>query len=124
LTAGSRSSLTSCIGRQQWGEVQAVLRRAGRDAGAFAAALYMTLAIDEDSERAGQRIDRFLENYYGQPAAVLRQRQACYGGPAPGAADYLKSYADAGASHLIVRFTGDHQRNLKTLTSLRADLGW
>jgi hypothetical protein len=84
----------------------------------------MTLAIDEDSGRAGQRIDRFLENYYGQPAAVLRQRQACYGGPAAGAAEYLKGYADAGASHLIVRFTGDHARNLETFTRLRADLGW
>jgi alkanesulfonate monooxygenase SsuD/methylene tetrahydromethanopterin reductase-like flavin-dependent oxidoreductase (luciferase family) len=110
--------------RQQWDEVQAVLRSAGRDAGAFVAAVYVTLAIDEDSERAGQRIDRFLENYYGQPAAVLRRRQACYGGPAAGAADYLKGYADTGASHMIVRFTGDHARSLETLTRLRADLGW
>jgi alkanesulfonate monooxygenase SsuD/methylene tetrahydromethanopterin reductase-like flavin-dependent oxidoreductase (luciferase family) len=110
--------------RQQWGEVQAVLRGDGRDAGAFVAAVYMTLVIDEDSDRAGQRIDRFLENYYGQPAAVLRQRQACYGGPAGGAADYLKGYADAGASHLIVRFTGDHERNLETLIRSRVDLGW
>jgi alkanesulfonate monooxygenase SsuD/methylene tetrahydromethanopterin reductase-like flavin-dependent oxidoreductase (luciferase family) len=110
--------------RQQWDEVQAVLSGAGRDAGAFVAAVYMTLAIDEDSKRAGQRIDRFLENYYAQPAAVLRQRQACYGGPAAGAADYLKGYADAGASHLIVRFTGDHARNLENLIRLRADLGW
>jgi alkanesulfonate monooxygenase SsuD/methylene tetrahydromethanopterin reductase-like flavin-dependent oxidoreductase (luciferase family) len=110
--------------RRQWDEVQTVLRDAGRDAGAFVAAVYMTVAIDEDSERAGQRIDRFLENYYGQPAAVLRQRQACYGGPAAGAAEYLKGYADAGASHLIVRFTGDHERSLETLIRLRADLGW
>jgi alkanesulfonate monooxygenase SsuD/methylene tetrahydromethanopterin reductase-like flavin-dependent oxidoreductase (luciferase family) len=110
--------------RKQWGEVLAVLRGAGRDAGAFVAAVYMTLVIDEDSGRAGQRIDRFLENYYGQPAAVLRQRQACYGGPAAGAADYLRAYADAGASHLILRFTGDHERNLEILTRLRTDLGW
>jgi alkanesulfonate monooxygenase SsuD/methylene tetrahydromethanopterin reductase-like flavin-dependent oxidoreductase (luciferase family) len=108
----------------QRGEVQAILRDADRDPAAFIAAVYATLAIDEDSGRAGQRLDRFLENYYGQPAAVLRRRQACYGGAAAGAADYLKGYADAGASHLIVRFTGDHERNLETLVRLRADLGW
>jgi alkanesulfonate monooxygenase SsuD/methylene tetrahydromethanopterin reductase-like flavin-dependent oxidoreductase (luciferase family) len=110
--------------RRQWDEVQAIIQSAWRDADKFVAAVYVTLAIDEDAGRAEQQIDRFLENYYGQPAAVLRQRQACYGGPAAGAAAYLKGYADAGASHLIVRFTGDHARNLETLIRLRADLGW
>jgi alkanesulfonate monooxygenase SsuD/methylene tetrahydromethanopterin reductase-like flavin-dependent oxidoreductase (luciferase family) len=110
--------------RRQWDEVQAIIQSAGRDADKFVAAVYVTLAIDEDAGRAEQQIDQFLENYYGQPAAVLRQRQACYGGPAAGAAAYLKGYADAGASHLIVRFTGDHARNLETLIRLRADLGW
>jgi len=29
-----------------------------------------------------------------------------------------------GASHVIVRFPGDPERNLDTFTRLRADLGW
>ena len=109
---------------EQWGEVQAIVREAGRDLGKFAAAMYLTLAIDEDAGRAGQRIDAFLENYYGQPAAVMRRRQACYVGPSAGAATFLKGFADAGASHMIVRFTGDHERNLETFAKLRAELGW
>ena len=109
---------------EQWAEVQAIVREAGRDLGNFVAAMYTTLAIDENASRAEQRIDAFLENYYGQPAAVMRRRQACYAGPPAGAAAFLKGFADAGASHMIVRFTGDHERNLETFTRLRAELGW
>jgi alkanesulfonate monooxygenase SsuD/methylene tetrahydromethanopterin reductase-like flavin-dependent oxidoreductase (luciferase family) len=109
---------------EQWTEVRATVLQAGRDPGKFVAAVYVTLTIDEDAGRAEHRIDTFLENYYGQPAAVLRKRQACFGGPAAAAADYLKGYADAGASHLIVRFTGEHDRHLETLAELRADLRW
>jgi alkanesulfonate monooxygenase SsuD/methylene tetrahydromethanopterin reductase-like flavin-dependent oxidoreductase (luciferase family) len=109
---------------EQWSEVQSILRDAGRDPGAFTAAVYLTLAIDEDAVHAGQRFDAFLEHYYGQPAAVMRQRQSCYAGPAAGAGAYLKSFADTGAGHLIVRLAGDHDRGLETFTRLRADLGW
>jgi len=54
----------------------------------------------------------------------MRRRQACYAGPAAGAAEFLRGFADAGASHTIVRFTGDHERNLETFTRLRAKLAW
>src|SRR5262249_56320338 len=107
---------------EQWGEVQAIVREVGRDPGGFTAAMYMTLAIDEDSARAEQRIDAFLENYYGQPAAVMRRRQACYAGAAAGAAAFLKGFVDAGSTHVIVRFTGDHERNLEAFTKLRTQL--
>ena len=109
---------------EQWGEVQAILRETGRDPGQFVAAVYVTLAIDEDGGRAEKRLDAFLENYYGQPAAVMRRRQGCFAGPPAGAGAYVKGFADAGASHLIVRFTGEHERNLDTFTRLHADLGW
>jgi alkanesulfonate monooxygenase SsuD/methylene tetrahydromethanopterin reductase-like flavin-dependent oxidoreductase (luciferase family) len=106
----------------QWDEVQEIVRTAGRNPADFVAAIYVTLAIDEDARRADQRIDAFLENYYGRPAAVMRKSQGCYGGPAAGAANFLRGYVSAGASHLIVRFTGDHERNLETLTALRPQL--
>jgi hypothetical protein len=81
------------------------------------------MAIDEDASRAEQRIDAFLERYYGQSAAVMRKRQACYGGPAAGAASFLQAYANAGASHLIVRFAGAPERQLEAIAALRAQLG-
>ena len=37
---------------------------------------------------------------------------------------WLKGYADAGATDLIVRFTGDHDRQLEAVAGLRAQLGW
>jgi len=109
---------------EQWGEVRAIVRAAGRDLGQFTAAMYTTLAIDANARRAEQRLDAFLEHYYGQPVAVRRRPQACYAGPSAGAAEFLKGFADAGASHMIVRFTGDHERNLENFTGLRAELGW
>jgi alkanesulfonate monooxygenase SsuD/methylene tetrahydromethanopterin reductase-like flavin-dependent oxidoreductase (luciferase family) len=110
--------------RRQWQEVQQAVRETGRDPAGFVAAVYLTLAIDEDSGRAEERMDSFLESYYGQPAAAMRRRQACYAGSAAGAADYLEKHVAAGASHLILRFTGEHDRNLETGAALRGRLGW
>ena len=106
----------------QWAEVQQILSEAGRDPGQFVAAIYVTLAIDEDASRAIQRIDAFLERYYGQPAEAMRRRQACYGGPHDGAADILRA-SPAGASHIIVRLVGDPDRQLETVAGFRAQLG-
>ena len=107
----------------QWHEVQQILREVGRDPAEFAAANYVTLALDEDAARAEQQIDAFLESYYGQPAAAMRRRQACFGGAPAAAAAWLKSYANAGATDLIVRFTGDHERQLAAVAGLRAQFG-
>jgi hypothetical protein len=81
------------------------------------------LAIDEVATRAGQRIDAFLEGYYGQPAAVMRRRQACFAGPAEAAAEFLAGFVTAGASHIIVRLVGDPDRQLDALVGLRSQRG-
>jgi alkanesulfonate monooxygenase SsuD/methylene tetrahydromethanopterin reductase-like flavin-dependent oxidoreductase (luciferase family) len=106
----------------QWSEVQEILHEARRDISHFVAAIYVTVAIDEDASRAGQRIDAFLERYYGQPAAVMRKRQACYAGPAAGAVEFLQGFIGAGASHMVVRFVGDPEHQLETLTGMRTQL--
>ena len=108
--------------KQQWTEVQKILREAGRDIGQFAAAIYATLAIDEDPGRADQRIDAFLENYYGQPAAAMRRRQACFAGPREGAAEFLRGFVATGATHVIVRLVGDPDRQLEAVPAFRAEL--
>ncbi len=108
----------------QWAEVQAAARAAGRDPAALTGAMYLTLAIDDDTARANAKVDAYLESYYGVPAQETRKRQMSYAGPAAGAGTWLKAYADAGASHLVLRFAGDHERHLETVARLRPDLGW
>jgi len=110
--------------RAQWAEVQEILRDAGRDLSKFTAVIYVTLAIDEDKSRAEQRLDAFLEKYYGQPAAAMRHRQACHAGPAAAAGQFLSGFVGAGASHVVVRFVGDHERQLDIFAGLRSQFGW
>jgi alkanesulfonate monooxygenase SsuD/methylene tetrahydromethanopterin reductase-like flavin-dependent oxidoreductase (luciferase family) len=108
----------------QFAEVTAAARAAGRDPAAVTGAMYLTLSIDDDAARAEARINSYLEQYYGQRPDVMRKRQMCYAGPAKGAAAWLKSYADAGASHLVLRFAGEHERQLQIVSRLRGPLGW
>jgi alkanesulfonate monooxygenase SsuD/methylene tetrahydromethanopterin reductase-like flavin-dependent oxidoreductase (luciferase family) len=107
---------------EQWAKVRAAAGDAGRDAGALVGAMYLTIAVDEDAAAANARLDGYLGRYYGAPAAVLRARQACYAGGAAGLAEWLAGYARAGASHLVLRFAGDHERHLELVGALRSRL--
>jgi alkanesulfonate monooxygenase SsuD/methylene tetrahydromethanopterin reductase-like flavin-dependent oxidoreductase (luciferase family) len=110
--------------RRQWGEIHDIARAAGRDPAALTGAIYLTLTIDDDAARADQRLNDFLFQYYGRPAEEMRRRQACYAGPAAGVGEWLGGFVEAGASHLVLRFAGDHERNLENFARLRNDLGW
>jgi probable F420-dependent oxidoreductase len=107
---------------EQFREIQDIAREAGRKPGDVVGATYLTLTIDDDKNRAEQRIDGFMENYYGVPAAAMRSRQANYAGPAAGAGEWLKSYVDEGASHLVLRFAGEPERQMDTIARLREQL--
>ncbi len=106
------------------GHVRAVAAAAGRDPASLTGAMYLTLSVDENAAAAEERLNGFLERYYGQPAPVLRRRQASYAGPAAGVAQWLDAYAKAGASHLCLRFAGGHEAHLTALAKIRASLGW
>jgi probable F420-dependent oxidoreductase len=103
---------------RQWAEVKAIAAAAGRDPAVLSGAMYLTVCLDEDASRANTRLDAFLERYYGQPAPVLRRRQAHYAGSPSGIAPWLNGYAEAGASHLVLRFAGDHERHLEALAGV------
>lgn len=107
---------------EQWGEVQDHARDAGRDPADVTPAIYLTLAIDDDAATADARIDDFLQQYYGQRPDLLKKRQACFGGSAEGAVEWLNGYVKAGARHLVLRFAGDHERNLETMAKLRESI--
>ena len=110
--------------KTQWAEVTEAARAAGRDPATLTGAMYLTLAIDDDTAHADAKLNDYLDQYYGVPPLATRKRQMSYAGPAAGAAAWLKAYADAGASHLVLRFAGDHERHLETVAGLRRDLGW
>ncbi|PJK28197.1 LLM class flavin-dependent oxidoreductase [Minwuia thermotolerans] len=109
---------------ERWADVRGLAREAGRNPDDITFAVYLTLAIDEDPAAADRRIDAYLENYYGQPGPVMRRLQACFGGDAAGAADWLRSYADAGASHIVLRLVGDHECQMDQVAAIRQRLGW
>ena len=108
----------------EFAAIGAAARDAGRAGEVRDAATYLTLAIDDDAARANERMDAYMARYYNQPAATLRSRQVNYAGPAEGAAALLSEYATSGATHLVLRFAGDHDRQMQVVAKIRTDLGW
>jgi alkanesulfonate monooxygenase SsuD/methylene tetrahydromethanopterin reductase-like flavin-dependent oxidoreductase (luciferase family) len=104
--------------------VKDVAITAGRDPAAITGAMYITIAMDENAATADARLNSFLERYYSQPAAVIRSHQACYAGPSAGVAEYLDTFARAGAKHMCIRFAGEHETHMKALAKIRVSLGW
>jgi probable F420-dependent oxidoreductase len=100
---------------EQWAEVASIAREAGRDPANLTGSMYLTLSLDDNADRANERMNKFLEQYYNQPATVIRSWQANYAGPAEGATEWLARYEKAGVHHVILRFVGDHERHLETL---------
>jgi alkanesulfonate monooxygenase SsuD/methylene tetrahydromethanopterin reductase-like flavin-dependent oxidoreductase (luciferase family) len=99
--------------------VRDVARQHGRDPASVAGAMYLTLSLDDEPAQADARLNAFLEQYYGQPAPVLRRRQACYAGTAAALPEWLDLYAKAGAGHLVLRFAGNHEKHLALIANLR-----
>ena len=107
----------------QWQQIQKLAVEEGRKPDNLTYAQYLTVAVDDSREKGVARIDKFLEAYYGVPGPVLRKRMSSFSGPAEEAAAWIKSYVDAGASHLCIRFAGDHENSLKTMAALRQQMG-
>ncbi|WP_227983858.1 LLM class flavin-dependent oxidoreductase [Nocardia spumae] len=88
-------------------------QRAGRP---ITPALYATLCLDEDPDRARERLRISVERYYNAPLEYIASVQALFAGTARGAADWLSGYADAGARHIVIRLaTEDHDHGLTEL---------
>jgi probable F420-dependent oxidoreductase len=107
---------------EQWRQVQAIAKEAGRQPTDVEAAVYLTIAVDDDAAKAEQRINDFLVGYYGQRPDVLKKRQACFSGSAAAAADFLAGYVQEGARTLVLRFAGEHEKQLQIFAKIRASL--
>ena len=108
---------------QGWQNVRGVARDAGRDPDSLTAAVYLTVSLGT-REEAEARVNGYLERYYNTSAAVIRKWQAAYAGPVEEFGEWLQGYVDAGASHLMLRFAGDHERHLEQAAGVCRELGW
>lgn len=70
-------------------------------------ALYATLCLDEDPERARQRLRASIERYYNAPLEAVEKVQAMFAGRADDAVRWLRSYVAAGARQLVLRLASD-----------------
>src|SRR2546430_3758329 len=105
-----------------WKEDKGIARTAGRGPEGLTRAADLAVGIFGKPSPGHTPVQTYLEQYYGQPAAVMRSRQACYAGPNGALAEWLQGYARAGATHLVLRFAGDHERHLETVAALRSKL--
>lgn len=109
---------------EDWAQVKSMAYEAGRDPEALDGAMYMTVCMDKNATLAEARIDQFMEAYYPGRGEMMKSSQAWYAGPPAGVADWLVAYAEAGLTHFVIRFTGDHERHLDSVAVIRQELGW
>ena len=86
----------------------AAVRRAADDAGRACPvpAFYATVCVGDDAAAAKAALDAGVERYYGYPAAAVQKHQAVFGGTPDELVPWLQSYQQAGAEHVVVRFSG------------------
>jgi alkanesulfonate monooxygenase SsuD/methylene tetrahydromethanopterin reductase-like flavin-dependent oxidoreductase (luciferase family) len=77
--------------------------QAGRDPGAVTAGAYLTVAVAGSPGQAAKELDTYMNAYYGVPGELMAQVQACHAGTLESAADWLATYAEAGARHIVIR---------------------
>lgn len=110
--------------KEFWGKLKALADDAGRDPSTITGAVYVTVSVDNDPSAAKARIAAYLERYYNQPFARLKDHHTFFAGDKDGLAAWLAAYHDAGVGHFVIRVAGDHDTHLKSIARLRADLGW
>ena len=93
-------------------EVRAQCAELGREPGAWESAVYLTVNMQQDRDRAQAEAEQFLLGYYG--SNIWGDRCGPFGDPAR-VKDRLLAYAEAGAQTLIVRFASyEPERQLET----------
>lgn len=109
-----------------WGQhlkqVREHAQAAGRKPEDVLAAAYLTLNVDDNATRAEERMNKFLESYYGRRPDVIRKHQACFAGPAASAAQWLNGYVEQGCQYIVLRIAGEHERHLDAVARLREQL--
>jgi probable F420-dependent oxidoreductase len=81
-------------------------------------ALYATVSVDDDAERAAEILRASIERYYEVPLEVIEGIQALFAGTPRQCAEWLGRYVQAGARHIVVRFAvTDHAAALEVFAA-------
>lgn len=83
---------------------------AGEGVRVITPALYATVCLDDDPERARDRLRTSIERYYNAPLEFIETIQATFAGSAADAVDWLNAYTSAGMRHVVIRFAVDDHR--------------
>ncbi|KOG64521.1 F420-dependent oxidoreductase [Streptomyces griseoflavus] len=86
-----------------WQRIRELSQAAGRPADAVVPALYATITVDDDRDRARRELDDYLRHYYGRSLEQMSALQAYAWGSAEECAEWLAGYVRAGARHLVLR---------------------
>jgi alkanesulfonate monooxygenase SsuD/methylene tetrahydromethanopterin reductase-like flavin-dependent oxidoreductase (luciferase family) len=114
-------------GPREWGgkwlKVKEHAREEGRDPAKITGAVYVTISLDDDAGKAEAELNDYLAGYYLLPAELIRNQQYCFAGDRAAVTAWLGEFADGGATHLCVRFTGSNdERQMELLAEIREEL--
>jgi alkanesulfonate monooxygenase SsuD/methylene tetrahydromethanopterin reductase-like flavin-dependent oxidoreductase (luciferase family) len=106
-----------------YGEGLSHVREAAAEAGRERApvpGLYVTVALDPSPAVAEERLNGYIEAYYGHPRELIGAIQAMYAGTPEGMIDWLSPYIDAGARHVVLRVADQNaERGLQSAAHAR-----
>ena len=92
-----------------WNRIQELAKETGEDTGKLHRSVYTTLNINEDANQADREIRSFVEGYYGGPFETVSRTQSVCAGTAETCVAWLRSFVDAGAQTICIRFGGPDQ---------------
>jgi alkanesulfonate monooxygenase SsuD/methylene tetrahydromethanopterin reductase-like flavin-dependent oxidoreductase (luciferase family) len=88
--------------------IEAHRAECARSGGPYAIALYASLHLDRDGDRARSRGWTWMEDFFRRPRASLRHHLAIFGTPEE-CARTLRAYMEAGLTAIICRFASEDQ---------------
>lgn len=103
--------------------VQDFASEAGRNPDDVVPAMYVTVSINPDEQKAQEELNAYLEAYYLLPASQIRQQQAAFAGTEEQVSEWLASFVEAGCSHLCIRPVGETREQMECVIGLRKLIG-
>ncbi|MEU7424990.1 LLM class flavin-dependent oxidoreductase [Streptomyces sp. NPDC040750] len=97
------TSTTSQAYAKGWQRVGEAREAAGRPESDVTAAVYLSVAVDDSTEKAEETLRAYFRAYYGLDLPTMRTTQGIFGGTAEQVAEWLGGYIAAGARHLVLR---------------------